>query len=127
MNKGRKVTGTLRGYDQFMNIVLGDAVEELSGSGSNKIGMVVSIYWISFLCASFDYAPLFFIQVVRGNSIVQVNSFIIFLCPDAHFFHDHSSSWSIEDVRDSSRGATIKAALLFLNDFEFLYFDCILS
>eukprot|EP01038_Epipyxis_sp_PR26KG_P008154 gene8154-11036_t len=46
LNKGRKVSGTLRGYDQFMNIVLGDAVDEVT---SNKIGMVV----------------------IRGNSIVQ--------------------------------------------------------
>jgi len=53
LNKNRKVTGTLRGYDQFMNIVLGEAVEEVSVAGGSKaennIGMVV----------------------VRGNSILQ--------------------------------------------------------
>ena len=45
LNKNRKVSGTLRGYDQFMNVVLGDAVEETGPSGSgnrNNIGMVVS-------------------------------------------------------------------------------------
>lgn len=42
LNKGRKVVGTLRGYDQFMNIVLGDATEEKSGNDSIDIGMVVS-------------------------------------------------------------------------------------
>ena len=43
LNKGRKVSGTLRGYDQFMNIVLGDAVEDISGGDkTNDIGMVVS-------------------------------------------------------------------------------------
>jgi small nuclear ribonucleoprotein (snRNP)-like protein len=63
LNKGRKVSGTLRGFDQFMNIVLDDAVDETpapkdNGSHSsnssnssnggnghgrdNKIGMVVS-------------------------------------------------------------------------------------
>jgi len=50
LNKNRKVSGTLRGYDQFMNIVLGDAVEEVGSSAErNPIGMVV----------------------VRGNSIMQ--------------------------------------------------------
>eukprot|EP01041_Mallomonas_annulata_P004106 gene4106-8162_t len=49
LNKGRKITGTLRGFDQFMNIVLGDASEEVSTVDSKQIGMVV----------------------VRGNSIVQ--------------------------------------------------------
>jgi small nuclear ribonucleoprotein G len=31
LNKNRKVTGTLRGYDQFMNLVLGDTIEEVPG------------------------------------------------------------------------------------------------
>lgn len=43
LNKGRKVIGTLRGYDQFMNIVLGDAIEESNGN-DNIIGMVVRNY-----------------------------------------------------------------------------------
>lgn len=43
LNKGRKVTGTLRGYDQFMNIVLGDAIDETKGAGNAQIGMVVRI------------------------------------------------------------------------------------
>ena len=42
LNKSRKVTGMLRGYDQFMNIVLGDAIEDVSATEQNKIGMVVS-------------------------------------------------------------------------------------
>lgn len=50
INKGRKVSGTLRGFDQFMNIVLGEAVEEVNGAQNKNIGMVV----------------------IRGNSIVQV-------------------------------------------------------
>jgi small nuclear ribonucleoprotein (snRNP)-like protein len=43
LNKGRKVSGTLRGYDQFMNIVLGDAMDDSATSGNGSfIGMVVS-------------------------------------------------------------------------------------
>lgn len=41
LNKGRKVSGILRGYDQFMNVVLDAAVTE-EGSNPKDIGMVVS-------------------------------------------------------------------------------------
>lgn len=43
LNGNRRVTGVLRGYDPFMNIVLDDAVEEVSATEKNHIGMVVSI------------------------------------------------------------------------------------
>ena len=48
LNKSRKVTGTLRGYDQFMNIVLDDAIDETPGNHNNRIGMVVS-----FVCEGY--------------------------------------------------------------------------
>jgi small nuclear ribonucleoprotein G len=41
MNANRKVTGVLRGYDQFMNIVLENTVEETSANEKHEIGMVV--------------------------------------------------------------------------------------
>ena len=41
LNKGRTVEGYLRGYDQFMNIVLDNALEVVSASEKNQIGMVV--------------------------------------------------------------------------------------
>ena len=50
LNRNRRVSGVLRGYDQFMNLVLGDAVEEVAAGQTKSIGMVV----------------------IRGNSIVQV-------------------------------------------------------
>eukprot|EP01033_Poteriospumella_lacustris_P001585 gene1586-1150_t len=51
LNKGRKVQGTLLGYDQFMNVVLSNAVEEEKATGrANPIGMVT----------------------IRGNSILQL-------------------------------------------------------
>ena len=52
LNGSRMVTGTLRGFDQFMNIVLDETVEEVSASEQNKIGMVV----------------------IRGNSIVMIEA-----------------------------------------------------
>ncbi|KAI8888757.1 like-Sm ribonucleoprotein [Backusella circina FSU 941] len=41
LNGNRKVTGVLRGFDPFMNIVLDEAVEEVSASEKHEIGMVV--------------------------------------------------------------------------------------
>jgi len=49
LNANRKVTGILRGYDNFMNLVLDETIEEKSATERNDIGMVV----------------------IRGNSIVQ--------------------------------------------------------
>ncbi|KAJ8605618.1 hypothetical protein CTAYLR_000087 [Chrysophaeum taylorii] len=37
----RRVNGYLRGYDQFMNLVLDDAVEEVSKTERREIGTVV--------------------------------------------------------------------------------------
>jgi len=48
LNGNRKVTGILRGYDQFMNLVIDNTVEEISQTERNEIGMVV----------------------IRGNSVV---------------------------------------------------------
>lgn len=39
---GRKVSGILRGYDIFLNIVLDEALEETNPAQKNQIGQVVS-------------------------------------------------------------------------------------
>lgn len=44
LNGGRLVTGVLRGYDPFMNLVLDETIEEVSASEKHVIGMVVSGY-----------------------------------------------------------------------------------
>jgi len=41
VNSHRKVSGVVRGYDQFMNIVLEDAVEEVSQAERNNLGICV--------------------------------------------------------------------------------------
>ncbi|KAF7352968.1 Sm ribonucleoprotein-like protein [Mycena venus] len=38
---GRKVSGTLRGYDLFLNLVIDDAVEETTPAQKHPIGTVV--------------------------------------------------------------------------------------
>lgn len=42
LNGNRKVTGTLRGFDPFMNLVVDDAIEETKSGEKRNIGMVVS-------------------------------------------------------------------------------------
>lgn len=41
LNVNRVVIGTLRGFDQFVNLVMDNTVE-VNGNGKNDIGMVVS-------------------------------------------------------------------------------------
>jgi small nuclear ribonucleoprotein (snRNP)-like protein len=53
---GRKVSGTLRGYDLFLNLVLDDALEETTPAQKHPIGTVVSL--------TFGYA-----RMLHGSSI----------------------------------------------------------
>ena len=52
LNGNRKVTGQLRVYDAFLNVVLEDAVTETTGGATENIGTIV----------------------IRGNSIIQFES-----------------------------------------------------
>lgn len=52
LNAGRQVTGILRGFDPFMNVVLDETTEMCKDGTKNTIGMVV----------------------IRGNSIVMVET-----------------------------------------------------
>lgn len=42
LNGGRYVTGILRGFDPFMNIVVDESIEETKEGHKKNIGMVVS-------------------------------------------------------------------------------------
>ncbi|XP_062584029.1 small nuclear ribonucleoprotein G-like [Saccostrea cucullata] len=52
LNGGRQITGILRGYDPFMNLVVDECIEETKLGEKNTIGMVV----------------------VRGNSIILLEA-----------------------------------------------------
>lgn len=50
---GRKVSGTLRGYDLFLNLVLDDAQEETTPAQRHPIGTVVRgiTFYLLSLCS----------------------------------------------------------------------------
>ncbi|KAI9019043.1 ribonucleoprotein LSM domain-containing protein [Hyaloraphidium curvatum] len=52
LNGNRKVTGILRGFDPFLNLVVDESVEEISEKERKEIGMVV----------------------IRGNSVIMVEA-----------------------------------------------------
>ena len=43
LNGGRVISGVLRGFDPYMNIVMDDTIEERSNSQKINIGMVVCL------------------------------------------------------------------------------------
>lgn len=57
LNGNRNVSGTLRGFDQFLNIVLDNTVEEVSATERNNVGMVVR-----------DAVPLMPVAILAANS-----------------------------------------------------------
>jgi small nuclear ribonucleoprotein (snRNP)-like protein len=59
------VEGVLRGYDQFMNIVLEDCVEKLGPMNDKEIGTVVSFFFRVFN----HLVDVLRRKVVRGNSV----------------------------------------------------------
>jgi len=52
LNGSRQVTGILRGFDPFMNLVVDDSIELCKDGSTNNIGMVV----------------------IRGNSIIMIEA-----------------------------------------------------
>lgn len=49
LNGSRLVTGVLRGFDPFMNLVIDEAVEECKTGEKNHIGMVVCDLSVQFI------------------------------------------------------------------------------
>jgi len=67
LNGSRLVTGVLRGFDPFMNLVIDEAVEECKTGEKNHIGMVVceAIYLVH-LSKYFDDS----MQIQKNCSLV---------------------------------------------------------
>ncbi|KAF4574775.1 hypothetical protein EYR36_006125 [Pleurotus pulmonarius] len=68
---GRKVSGTLRGYDLFLNLVIDDALEETTPAQKHPIGTVVRI---RSLRSCLFRLTIIFIQVIRGNSVTSMET-----------------------------------------------------
>lgn len=64
---GRKVSGTLRGFDIFLNLVLDDAVEETTPAQKDRIGNVVRIVLVLAHCILLTFVNL------TGHSRQQCN------------------------------------------------------
>jgi small nuclear ribonucleoprotein (snRNP)-like protein len=66
----RKVSGVLRGFDIFLNLVLDDAIDETSATDKPRVGTMVGS------CCSLprawcrEYDP----QVIRGNAVSNIET-----------------------------------------------------
>lgn len=83
LNGNRLVTGRLRGFDHFMNVVVDEAVEEASPVDKIELGTIVrsvphaqrneplsSRMCLKKPCYYRYFCPV--LQVIRGNSVVQL-------------------------------------------------------
>lgn len=68
---GRKVSGVLRGYDIFLNLVIDDAVEETTPAQKHPIGTVVCMVGCPDTMISLIWCSL---QVIRGNSVTSMET-----------------------------------------------------
>ncbi|KAF4402899.1 hypothetical protein G4B88_010351 [Cannabis sativa] len=69
LNANRMVVGTLRGFDQFMNLVVDNTVE-VNGNENNDIGMVVR-----YTTTPFPF-PAFILVLYFESDELAVNSYL---------------------------------------------------
>ncbi len=69
LNANRHVVGVLRGFDQFMNIVLDSTTDE---KAKQDIGMVVRGVIMACVPRTRRHQYTIHSQVVRGNSIISI-------------------------------------------------------
>jgi hypothetical protein len=59
LNLNRQITGTLRGFDQFMNMVLDGAVDvKAKVDGRMRVGAVPRSYWVDVAWQSEEFTCL---------------------------------------------------------------------
>lgn len=68
---GRKVSGILRGYDLFLNLVIDEALEETTPAQKHPIGTVVRPLLVDITAI---YLNMSHIQVIRGNSVTSMET-----------------------------------------------------
>ena len=66
---GRAVSGVLRGFDIFLNLVMDNAFEELGGGVRKPCGMVVSPLLVDLQSDLARRLNMVSNQVIRGNSV----------------------------------------------------------
>ncbi|URE02578.1 40S ribosomal protein [Musa troglodytarum] len=84
LNANRVVVGTLRGFDQFMNLVVDNTVE-VNGNEKNDIGMVV----------------------IRGNSVAMIEALEPFVA-DGVFFAELNEVLTRELAEDGYSGVEVR-------------------
>lgn len=67
LNANRRVEGQLRGYDHFMNVVLENAKDELTG---DELGQVVRFFPKQRDCDTFSCCAQFLVSLIAFVSIV---------------------------------------------------------
>lgn len=79
LNANRNVVGVLRGFDQFMNLVL-DNTLEVNGNDTTEIGMVVSALSLNFwhpISHARNYC--FETSIFLSSSNLKVSSILSFI------------------------------------------------
>ena len=72
LSGNRDVEGILRGFDQFMNIVVEDTMELLPNNKQDPIGMTVRTSSHIRVLGGCNRWLCVALQVIRGNSIVRM-------------------------------------------------------
>ena len=101
LNGSRLVTGVLRGFDPFMNLVIDEAVEECKAGEKNHIGMVVCGLYVTF-----SHTLTLCVDAQQWNILNWMNSCSLYLSftrrvrpPNGGRFHLHEPPSPVSTAR----------------------------